>query len=204
MKSAVFTLCAVLLAQSAQAQIISQTPRPDVQNPEAESVETLKPRGRIGTSGNTVTVARTGALLFAGFDLNGDYKIDKSEVSQGIQQAFERADTDETGALSLVELEAWRVNALGSLEATPNNFTFAPNFARSVSLTKFREVLKKVADTLDKDADGNMDGIITMADLLKAQPLRTRGRDNEDDNCVARIRDERRRVEQQCRAQRGF
>ncbi|NNC35913.1 MAG: hypothetical protein EX271_01795 [Acidimicrobiales bacterium] len=204
MKSIVLTTCAFLLAQTAQAQIISQTPRPDVQNPEAESVETLKPQGRVGTSGNTVAVARTGALLFAGFDRNDDYKIDRGEVSDGIERAFERADTDGTGALSLVELEAWRVDALGAIDATPNNFAFAPNFARSVSLAKFKEVLTKVADTLDKDADGNMDGVIKMADLLKNQPLRTRSRDGEDENCLARIRDERRRVEQICRSQRGY
>lgn len=204
MKSVVLATCALVFAQSAHAQIISQTPRPDIPDPEAASVETLTPKARIGTSSNTVTVTRTGALLFAGFDRNGDYEIDTSEVSLGIEQAFLRADTDGTGVLSLVELEEWREKALGSIDATPNNFTFAPNFARTVSPKKFKEVLSKVANNLDKDDDGNMDGIIAMGDLLKARALPSRSRDSSAESCVDRIREERRRVEQQCRNSRGY
>jgi len=204
MKFAVLALCAVFCAQSASAQIISQTPRPDVPDPEAASIETLKPQARIGTSNNTITVTRTGALLFAGFDRNGDYEIDPAEIKAGIEQAFDRADTDGTGVLSLVELEAWRQKALGSIEAAPNNFTFAPNFARTVSPSKFKDVLNKVADNLDKDADGNKDGKIAMTDLLQEKALPTRGRADDGESCLARVREERRRVEQQCRNSRGY
>ena len=203
MKSVVITGIALFLAQSADAQIISQTPRPDVPDPEAASVETLTPKARIGQSGNTVIVTRAGALLFAGFDNNGDYIIDKEEVRIGIEQAFKRADRDGTGALSLVELEAWREKALGSVESAPTNFAFAPNFARSVSPAKFTETLQKVAEKLDADPDGNTDGMIAMSDLLKSKSMPTRGRDFDAESCVDRIRDERRRVEQQCRNSRA-
>lgn len=204
MKFVVLTGVALFLTQSAGAQIISQTPRPDVPDPAAASVETLTPQARIGSSNNTVIVARTGALLFAGFDRDDDYVIDRTEVSAGIERAFLKADTDGTGLLSLVELEAWRQKALGALDATPNNFAFAPNFARTVTPAKFKEVISKVADNLDKDKDGNMDGKIAMADLMKNMALPTRGRADDDENCMARIRDERRRVEQQCRNSRGY
>ena len=66
MKFAVLASCALFCAQSASAQIISQTPRPDVPDPETGGVETLTPQARIGTSSNTVTVTRTGALLLPG------------------------------------------------------------------------------------------------------------------------------------------
>lgn len=204
MKSVVLGTCALFLAQSASAQIISQTPRPDVPNPEAGSIETLTPQARIGASTNTVTVTRTGALLFAGFDRDDDYEIDRTEVSAGIERAFAKADTDSSGVLSLVELEDWRQKALGSMDAMPHNFTFAPNFARTVPPAKFKEVLSKVADNLDEDADGNMDGRIALADLLKSKALRARGRESEPESCLARVIDERRRVEQQCRNSRGY
>jgi hypothetical protein len=204
MKSVGLGVCALLFAQTAGSQIISQTPRPDVPDPEAAGIESLTPQARIGSPNNIVTVTRTGALLFAGFDRNDDYEIDRAEVSAGIERAFAKADTDGTGLLSLVELEEWRQKALGSIDAAPNNFKFAPNFARSVSPVKFTEVLSTVADNLDKDPDGNMDGKIALADLLKAKALPTRGRGNDEESCLNRVRDERRRVEQQCRAQRGY
>ena len=195
---------ACVFASSASAQIISQTPRPEVPDPGAETVETLKPQGRIGRSDNMLKVTRSGALLFAGFDRNSDYIIDEAEVSAGIDRAFAAADVDDSKSLSLVELEGWREKALGSLDAAPLNYAFAPNFARTVSLDKFRAVLRKTADKLDKDDEGEMDGKISMADLLRdVRPPRAQSNDD-GESCLARIRDERKRVEQQCRNSRGY
>ncbi len=188
-----------LMGQLAAAQIILQTPRPDVPEPDTTVIETVKPNAPIGSSGNLILVPRAGALLFAGFDNNSDYTIDKAEVQAGISAAFTRADKDASGKLSLVELEGWRVTALGSENAAPTNFAFAPNFARTVSREKFKTVLGALADKLDKDDQGDMDGRIFLADLLKSySPPRAR---KDPENCLARVREERRRVEQQCRAQ---
>ncbi|PHR93710.1 MAG: hypothetical protein COA69_03505 [Robiginitomaculum sp.] len=192
-----------LFSQTAQAQIISQTPRPEIQNPEADTIEIIKPNAPIGSSRNSIKIPRTGALLFAGFDQNGDYSIDTSEVSTGIDTAFDRADKDASGILSLIELEAWRIAALGSENATPTNFTFAPNFARTVSRKQFTSVLSKIAEDLDKDDQGDLDGKISMSDLLKNYTPR-RVRKGKGDNCIDRLRAVRREVEQQCRRQRGY
>lgn len=197
-------LPAMCLSHIASAQIISQTPRPDVPDPEAASVEIIKPKGRIGSPGTIIKTARTGALLFASFDRNDDYIISTDEVSAGIDRAFANADGDNTGSLSLVELEDWRLRALGAIDATPNNFAFAPNFARSVSPEKFKEVLTKVADKLDADPDGIMDGEIAMGDLLRNREAPRAVKDDDGESCLTRIRDERRRVEQQCRNSRGY
>jgi len=194
---------ALCYSLTASAQIISQTPRPDVPDPEAASVEILKPKGRIGSPGQIIKTARTGAFLFASFDRNDDYIIDTSEVAAGIDRAFKSADTDADASLSLVELEDWRLRALGAIDASPNNFKFAPNFARSVSPAKFKEVLMKVANDLDADFEGNMDGKIAMSDLQKNRRAPQAASDD-GENCLQRVRDERRRVEQQCRSQRGY
>lgn len=192
-----------LFSQSTHAQIISQTPRPEIQNPEADTIETIKPSAPIGSSRNSIKILRTGALLFAGFDQNGDYSIDTSEVSAGIDTAFDRADKDASGILSLIELEGWRIAALGSENATPTNFTFAPNFARTISREKFTSVLSKISEELDKDDQGELDGKISMSDLLKNYTPR-RIRKEKGDNCIDRLRAVRREVEQQCRRQRGY
>ncbi len=187
---------AVFFAVPASAQIISQTPRPDVPNPEAPIIETIQRKEAIGRSGTVIQIPRSGALLFASFDTSGDYIIDKAEVAAGIVRAFTQADRDNSKSLSLVELEGWRVAALGSEHAAPSNFAFAPNFARTVSLPMFTKVLTDLADRLDTDDQGDMDGKIAMSELLRDySPPRQR----RNDNCIDAVRAERRRGEQQCR-----
>lgn len=200
-----FTLGFLLLSGlslTASAQIISQTKRPEIIAPETGKVETLKPNTTIGRSGEFMKVPRTGALLFAGFDRNGDYKIDRAEVLAGIKSAFAYADMDKNGILSLVELERWRIDALGYENSTPTNFAFAPNFARTVSRETFSAVLSGVAESLDKDDQGELDGIIFMPDLLKNYA--TRRAQKRDDNCPRRIRQAQREAEQQCRNRQGY
>ena len=155
-------------AVSGSSQIISQTPRPEVPAQEQDgTVQTLKSPARIGHTGSVIEVPRAGALLFASFDANGDYIIDRQEVDEGIAQAYRRADRDGDDYLSLVELERWRVAALGSEHAAPSNFAFAPNFARGVTRETFVQVLQGLAERLDKDDQSELDGKIALADLLR-------------------------------------
>ncbi len=185
------------LAMSASGQVITQTPRPDIPAQEHDgAVQVLKSPAPIGHSGTVVQIPRAGALLFASFDVNGDYIIDRKEVKAGIAQAFVRADRDGDDYLSLVELERWRVAALGSEHASPSNFAFAPNFARGVTHDTFTQVLQGLAERLDKDDQSEMDGRIALADLLKDYRPR---RHRQQDNCIDKIREERRRAEQNCR-----
>ncbi|MBL4852627.1 MAG: hypothetical protein JKY25_00120 [Robiginitomaculum sp.] len=193
-------LVGAVWATPASAQVIAQTPRPDIPAPEQdEVVETLKPTAHIGHSRKVIQTARAGALLFASFDANSDYVIDRQEVGKGIAQAFKQADRDGDDYLSLVELEGWRVAALGSEHAAPSNFAFAPNFARGVTREMFTQVLQRLADRLDKDDQSEMDGRIALGDLLKDyRPQRHR----QQDNCIDKVREERRRGEQNCRNSR--
>lgn len=196
-----FTLA---FAHTASAQIVSQNPRPKIINPEETLVETVKPNAPIGTSGTYIKIPRTAALLFAGFDADGDYIIDRDEVSVGISTAFKRADKDGNGTLSLVELDTWRLAALGFEHATPTNFAFAPNFARTVSPETFRAVLASAAEGLDKDDQGELDGKIAMSDLFKNFTPR-RGRKNDGEkSCAFRVREARRETEQRCGSGRRY
>ena len=190
-----------LCAQTASAQIISQSPRPEMPVSASEDIANIKPIAKKGRSGAIIQTPKAGALLFASFDSNSDYIIDKSEISSGIKAAFIRADRDKDGKLSLIELEAWRVQALGSEYAAPSNYAFAPNFARSVSAQKFGEVLHALANKHDKDETGKTDGKIAMKDLLKDyRPPKYK----KTSNCIEAVRQERRRAEQQCRTRRRY
>ncbi len=203
-KTALFCILAGLTfgTTNVTAQIISQNPSPDIPVPEADTVKTLKTAPRPIHTGHTIQTPRPAALLFASFDRNGDYKIDRAEWDKGIHQAFVQADRDGDDRLSLIELEEWRQTALGSEHAVPGQFAFAPNFARSVSKQGFIAVLRKLADKLDRDKEGKTDGIIHFSDLLQDRPL-PRARKAER-NCLDEVLQERRRVEQQCRSRRGY
>ena len=177
------------------AQIISQNPSPVIQTDETSLIETTKLTEEIGEGAHYTQVPRAGALLFAGFDHNNDYSIDIGEVNAGINQAFNFADKDKNGTLSLIELEVWRKIALGSENLAPHSYAFAPNFARTVTKDKFHLVLSELAKRLDKDVQGLSDGKIAMEDLLKNHTSGV-SRGDAERTCRSRINDERRRVQQ--------
>lgn len=189
----IVVICGLSLSVSVSAQIISQSPQPDIIMPEddeALKIQTIKPRQEVGRSDRHVKIPKAGAFLFASFDRDQNYQIDRAEVQVGINIAFGRADKDGSGLLSLVELEAWRVKALGSENATPTNFAFAPNFARTVSPQQFETVLMKLFDKHDLNDQGEVDGKIGMPDLLKTYtPPRRR------DNRAPRSREDRQQDE---------
>ncbi|PHR93711.1 MAG: hypothetical protein COA69_03510 [Robiginitomaculum sp.] len=154
----------------ALAQIISQTPGPEIIGPENLSMEMLGTPQQLRTDQGTMT-AKPIALLIAGFDTDMNYVIKPDEIEAGIRAAFSFADTDKSGKLSLIELTDWRRAALGSDNALPGNIAFTPNFSQSISPSSFHDVLKRSIMRFDTDENGN----IHRADLLTVEQ-RSRGR----------------------------
>ena len=101
-----------------------------------------------------ITVIRPAALVFAGFDQNGDYTIDRAEASAGAEQAFDRADKNNNGKVSLFELEDWRAAALGSMDALPGNLNFDTDYDNQVSKSEFQATLMDLYVRHDVDEDG--------------------------------------------------
>lgn len=114
-----------------------------------KSAEARMPRG-------AVTALRTAGLLFASFDVNGDYAVDTPEFVAGRDLSFTRADQSGDGSLSLIELQDWREQALGSLDAPPSNMAFDRDFDQMVSHMEFDELFGNVFQTSDKDDDGRV------------------------------------------------
>ncbi len=98
-----------------------------------------------------ITVIRPAALVFAGFDQDGDYVVSQSEAKVGVQDTFSRADKDNNGRVSLFELEDWRVAALGSLDALPGNLSFDIDYDNQVSRPEFEAALMKLFKRHDTD-----------------------------------------------------
>jgi len=152
---------------SAMAAIILSASNGLAQDDEIEAIESLDdqeqelpamPRLR-----GPITVMKPAALLFATFDKNGDYAIDRLEAESGYENAFLRADRDGNKSLTLFELEDWREKALGSLDANPGNLNFDTDFDNRVSRSEFASAL---ADLFDRH-DDNDDGQIENSELMQ-------------------------------------
>lgn len=103
-----------------------------------------------------ITIIRPAALLFATFDKDGDYKIARAEASQGVADAYGRADQDNNGRISLFELEDWREAAFGSMDALPGNMNFDTDYDNQVSKVEFTSALMDLFDRHDKDKNGQV------------------------------------------------
>lgn len=101
-----------------------------------------------------ITVIGPAALVFAGFDSNGDYQISRDEAIFGAATAFGRADKDRNGKVSLFELEDWREAALGSMDALPGNLNFDTDYNNQVSDSEFQAALMDLFIRHDVDEDG--------------------------------------------------
>lgn len=114
----------------------------------------LEQRGQ-RISGPITSISAAG-LLFASFDKNSDYSIDSDELSVGQSTAFKIADKDQSGAITLFELEDWRIAALGSLDAPPGNISFDKDYDQRVTQAEFNHALGYVFNAHDKNEDGQL------------------------------------------------
>ena len=139
-----------------------------------------------------ITAISAGALVFAGFDANADYKINSTELASGLAKAFTSADKDASTTLSLFELEDWRKAALGSLDAAPGTLAFDKDYDQRVTRAEFDHAMTFVFKTGDK----NEDGVLELKELVKVFEMPRRPV-IEEDNTIDRInrqgREQRRR-----------
>ncbi|MGF1461756.1 MAG: hypothetical protein ACFB2Z_01045, partial [Maricaulaceae bacterium] len=83
--------------------------------------------------------------LIASFDQNGDYQVDAEELDAGLTQAFETADENGDGALSLFEHEDWAALALGDRSALPGRLTLDRDSNSQISAEEFENGFRTLA-----------------------------------------------------------
>jgi len=128
-----------------------------------------------------VTGIRPAALVFATFDTNGDYSVDTRELAAGHARAFGHADRDTSGYLSIIEIEGWRRNALGSTDAIPGRMAFDPNLDNRITKDEFGAEFTRLFRESDKNQDGKLD-FAEMVDVFDMPKRRSRNeRDRERD-----------------------
>ena len=99
-----------------------------------------------GHLANGAQIIAPGAILLLGFDEDGDYLIDEAEVARGLNHAFDRADQDGSGQLSLFEYRDWSAIALGSPTALPDWMTLDRNQDKTITREEFRKAFTRIAE----------------------------------------------------------
>lgn len=192
------TIFKLLLTASCLLTLQSAAAAADPLPEEAELVEEL-PNKKLERRGERIkgpiTSVGAGAMLFASFDKNADYKINTSEFTAGLKRAFKSADKDTSKTLSLFELEDWRLAALGSLDAAPGNLAFDKDYDQRVTRAEFDYALNFVFKAGDKDDDG----VLEFSELVKVFEMPRRPVLEDDEDPIARINREGRRQEQRRR-----
>jgi len=124
-----------------------------------------KARMSSGSSGSSgpITSIRPASLLFASFNRNDDYSIDQKEFADGIQKSFEIADNNKDDKLTPFELEIWRKNALGSIDAAPGSMMLDTDFNQLVTHAEFDAALGKLYQASDRDGNG----VVSFDELVK-------------------------------------
>lgn len=116
-----------------------------------------------GRAPPSVRVVAPGALIFAGFDRNGDGVISIAEIEAGAELAFTAADRNSDGVITGFEQSDWAAAMNSGQDEIANAMTFDIDLDRSVTKAEFASGLKRIASQIRADGD------LTFADLL--QPL---------------------------------
>lgn len=173
-----------ILAQLSMAAAIIALPfavsAADQINDEPELIPNKRLEQRGTRISGPITSITAAGLLFATFDKNGNYRTDENELSLGISASFKTADSDQSGTLSLFELEDWREMALGSLDAAPGNISFDKDYDQRVTPAEFDHALNYVFKANDK----NEDGTLTFEEMVRVfeMPRRRRIEENSETN----------------------
>ncbi|NNC38059.1 MAG: hypothetical protein EX271_05730 [Acidimicrobiales bacterium] len=122
-------------------------------NEQVEALEDSKHKAEQRLPSGAVTTLNTAGLLIASFDKDGDLVVNVEEYGGGRDANFMMADGDGNGAISLIELQGWRLHALGSLDASPSNMAFDRNFDQTISRVEFDEMFGHIFETHDVNAD---------------------------------------------------
>lgn len=114
------------------------------------------------------------AMLFVGFDTDGDFQTTTAEIDAGIEREFTRADSNHDGQLQPLEFTNWANVALGGGQIGP----FRLDFDRNVDNVITREEFANEIHNRARDYDQNENGAVSRPELVRlvgqARPARPR------------------------------
>lgn len=162
-------------------------------DPIVEQLELDEPRRPERLSGSVNT--RPIAMVFTGFDRNGDRVIDKGELDQGIAAEWDSMDKTLSDKVSPIAFAGWQESALGSRDALPSRVSFDIDLDTMISEREFSATLSNIFATMDKDGDA----VLTRAEMTFLVPRRGQSADDVRKDAEQRRRERREQDRQQPR-----
>ena len=103
------------------------------------------------------------ALLFVGFDADGDFSTTTAEIDAGIEREFTRADTNHDNQLQPLEFTNWANTALGGGQIGPFRLDFDRNVDNVITHDEFAAEIHNRA----RDYDQNENGAVSRPELVR-------------------------------------
>ncbi|HEX8900629.1 hypothetical protein [Vitreimonas sp.] len=94
------------------------------------------------------------ALMFVGFDTDGDLRTSAAEIEAGISREFGRADSNGDGAVAPIEFQNWSNTALGGGQIGPYRLDFDRNVDNTITREEFEAEIRGRVSDYDRDEDG--------------------------------------------------
>lgn len=94
------------------------------------------------------------ALLFAGFDGDGDLATSSAEMEAGAGREFGRADANSDGNLQPIEFQNWANIALGGGQMGPYRLDFDRNVDNLITRAEFDTEIRARFTAYDADENG--------------------------------------------------
>lgn len=116
--------------------------------------------GRYGNTDNLKFVP--GGALILSFDQNDDRLVSQTELKIGIDKAFDLADKNYSGYLSVFEQQEWAYNLQVKDDTLANPVRFDPNLNGSISYEEFSSVISLLAKQYENES-----GIIHFDSLIQ-------------------------------------
>ncbi len=107
-------------------------------------------------------VAEPVAVMFAGFDADGDARLTRAELAAGAARSFATVDTANAGAVGYIAFADWAQRWLGDRNAVPSALEVDRDGDNRITLQELQDRLDTVFARLDRDKDD----ILTRAELL--------------------------------------
>ncbi len=114
-----------------------------------------------GAERATIYVEPVGVTI-AAFDIDGDGKTTRAELTAGVERSFRAIDTGGRGRLGYIEYSDWAERFLGDRNALPSPFAVDRDGDNVITLAELQTAITHEFDRFD----ANHDGAVTRAELL--------------------------------------
>lgn len=94
------------------------------------------------------------ALMFVGFDANGDLSVAQAEMQEGMAREFQRADANTDGSLQPIEFSNWSNLVLGGATIGPYRLDFDRNVDNVITREEFDTEVRARFTSYDSDENG--------------------------------------------------